>query len=490
MSQQALVIGAGMGGLSSALLMAHAGLEVTVLEMGQYPGGKAGITTLEGVTCDTGPSLMTMVDVLDDLFAKVGMEREEHITLRKLDPAFRYLYPDGTVIDIHHDLEATRESVREALGQNAVTQLDGFLRYASKIWEASAPPFVYSDAPSPGRMVRMDLSTLASMRHIDAMSLMWKAISKRVDNQHLRWMLARYATYNGSDVRQCPATLNCIAHVELVQGGWGVQGGMQQIGKALMKAAQSFGARFLFGQQVQKIHTQHNKVHEVTTVQGDTFPTKRVVCNVDARHLFGDLIPGRHQDKDYEPSMSGWNAIIRASKTQARSQASHNVIFPKDYMQEFADIFDHRKVPDEPTIYTCNQSLAHQIQGWQDADPLFVMINAPARQPGVADIDTEHLRNQVIGKLTKAGLMADTDPVLWQRSPRELAQRFPGSQGSIYGSSSNSRFAAFRRPANRDPRTQGLYLASGSAHPGGGVPLCLLSGCAAARAVLQDRSAP
>jgi 1-hydroxycarotenoid 3,4-desaturase len=488
---QAIVIGAGMGGLASALLLAHQGVEVTVLEMGQHPGGKAGVVHLGGVTCDTGPSVLTMVDVLEGLFQQVGESLEQRLTLRRLAPAFRYLYPDGTALDIHHELDATLESVRATLGREHAQALEGFLRYAGRIWEASAPPFVYADAPSPSRLVRMDLKTLASMRHIDALSKMWSAICSRVPGQHLRWLLARYATYNGSDVRRCPATLNCISHVELARGGWGVQGGMHQIACALRDAAAQRGARFLYGERVRQVRLEGGGVREVIT-DNQSLRADLVVCNADARHLHRELLEDPRAEEEHEPSMSGWTGIFRASRAAASNQASHTVLFPQNYLEEFADIFDRGHAPRDPTLYACNQRMAHGVEGWQGADPLFVMFNAPAMREGAPGRDQalEASRGAVAARLQGAGLLEEGDELLWERRPEGLAQRFPGSRGSIYGSSSNSMFAAFRRPANRSPLARGLYLASGSAHPGGGVPLCLLSGRGAARAALEDLGRP
>jgi 1-hydroxycarotenoid 3,4-desaturase len=485
-SAQAVVIGAGMGGLSAALLLAHQGLEVTVLELGAEVGGKAGAVVLDGVRCDTGPSVLTMIDVLEDLFAQVGERVEERLTLRRLLPAFRYLYPDGTALDIHHELEATLESVRATLGAPEALALERFLVYAGKIWEASAPPFVYAEAPSAGRLARLDWKTLAGMRHIDALSKMWGAICARVDSTHLRWLLARYATYNGSDVRRCPATLNCIAYVELARGGWGVQGGMFEIGAALAAAAQARGARVLLNRRVERILVRQGRVEGVVA-DGERVEADLVVCNADARHLALDLLEGSSPDK-YEPSMSGWTGIYAASRGAAGAGAAHTVLFPQDYLEEFADIFDRGRAPRDPTLYACNQRLAHGVAGWASEDPLFVMCNSPARQDDAAGPDEalEAARAGFQARLEGAGLLAAGDALRWERRPAELAARFPGSQGSIYGSSSNSMFAAFQRPANRSPRARGLYLASGSAHPGGGVPLCLLSGRAAARAALED----
>ncbi len=490
-SQDVVIIGAGIGGLSAALTLAARGLSVTVLELAHQPGGKMGQMRHEGVSFDTGPSLLTMPEVFKALLANAGHRFEDHIELVRPDPAFRYVYPDGVTIDIHHELTHTLESVRSALGSGPARELEKFLRYAGKIWNTAAPRFVYGELPSVGSVAAMGPKAWLSMRHIDAMSSMRDAINKRVRSPHLRDLLARYATYNGSDVRRAPATLNCIAHVELVNGGFGVKGGMHRLAEVIRDLCQVEGVRFQWGAAASAIKIEHGAVKGVETTDGRFFPARCVLSNADARHLLTSLLPAEHRPKRSpdEPSMSGWNAIIKAS---GKRHAAHTVLFPKIYEQEFADIFDRRRAPVEPTVYTCDQSLAHRRTGWDDGSvPLFVMLNAPAlRQDNDPQRHWDDAKAGVVKRLIEAGLIQPKDPVVWERTPWGLAQRFPGSLGGIYGAASNSPWAAFKRPPNRWKSVRGLYLASGSAHPGGGVPLCALSGVAAARAMAQDMDLP
>jgi phytoene dehydrogenase-like protein len=166
------------------------------------------------------------------------------------------------------------------------------------------------------------------------------------------------------------------------------------------------------------------------------------------------------------------------------------VLFPAEYLQEFTDIFDHDQPPAEPTVYLCAQEACHGRTGWAEQEPVFVMANAPAEPENEARPPEvwEALGRTVLERLDAAGLRASGDAIVWERTPTQLAAAFPGSRGSIYGAASNSPLSAFRRPANQVRSVRGLFLASGSAHPGGGVPLCLLSGQAAAEAALADRA--
>jgi 1-hydroxycarotenoid 3,4-desaturase len=173
--------------------------------------------------------------------------------------------------------------------------------------------------------------------------------------------------------------------------------------------------------------------------------------------------------------------VVRAS---AQPRVAHQVLFPeRDYAQEFVDLFDHDRVPVDPTVYACDQALAHGRTGWSDGSvPLFVMVNAPAG----GEADWGALAELVLAKLGAAGWAAPGDPIVWSRTPAGLAERFPGSRGALYGAASNGPGAAFRRPANRTS-VPGLFLAGGTAHPGGGMPLCVSSGRAAAHEILEER---
>lgn len=481
---RAVVVGAGIGGLSTALSLACSGLEVTVVEAASGPGGKADTVTLDGVAVDTGPSVLTMPDVFDDLFRAAGTSLSDELTLTRPDPAFRYVYPDGVVLDVFHELEATVASVRATLGSDAAREFSSFLAYSETIWTTASPEFVFGPSPTLGQLVMKGPRALAAMTKIDGLSRMWTAIEKRVRSSHLRWLFARYATYNGSDPRVAPATLNCIAHVELGLGGFGVKGGIHELVRALVRVAERRGVTFRFDEPVREVLFAGKRVTGVRTDR-ESLAADLVIANTEAAHLYRDLAPTLGGGpSDDAPSTSGWNAIVRTAASDAR--AAHTVLFPEEYLDEFRDMFDRGIPPRAPTVYLCDQSKCHDVRGWGDAAPVFVMANAPALQTsGDGDGEAwESLGSELMRRASARGLIAPDATVLWRRTPAELARRFPRSRGSLYGAASNSAMAAFKRPSNRV--CAGLYLASGSAHPGGGLPLAALSGRAAARSALED----
>jgi phytoene desaturase len=480
---EVVVVGAGLGGLSSAVALAAAGHRVRVLEGADRPGGKAGVATVDGLEVDTGPSLLTLPVVFDELFRRAGTRLADEVELRPLEPAFRYVWPDGVTLDFSHEVDRTLAEVRSTLGPRAESELADFLRYARGVWETAAPVFVRGAAPTFTRLA--SVRNLRALAKVDPLRTMLGAIEARIRTRHLRDVLMRHATYNGSDPRRAPATLCCIAHVDLELGGLGVRGGIHELVRALVRVAERLGARFEYGRWVERVDGRG------VSLGGRRIAADAVVVNADVAHLRGTLHPrSRAPQVAGPPSTSAWNAILRASRGTRR--VAHTVLFPRYYEREFADLFDHGRPPREPTVYLCAQSVAHERPGWDDADPVFVMVNAPA-EPVRASTPArtwEDVEATVESRLRGAGLMADGDRFVWRRTPADLAERFPGSRGALYGAASNSPLAAFRRPANRVRGVPGLYLASGSAHPGGGMPLCVLSGRAAADAVIEDLGAP
>ncbi|MEC8423452.1 MAG: FAD-dependent oxidoreductase, partial [Myxococcota bacterium] len=344
-------------------------------------------------------------------------------------------------------------------------------------------------------VMAMGLGALADLRHIDPLRSMDSGIARFVRTPRLVDILRRYATYNGSDPRRAPATLNCIAHVELALGGYGIEGGIHRVPAALAEAAQRLGARFRFQTPARGVQLTDGRVAGVRTDDG-VIPADLVITNADAAQLTEELLPRgtRHGiPVNGTPSMSGWNTVYRAAfPTDGTTRPAHEVLFPQDYSAEFADIFDHDRPPREPTVYVCAQGTCHGRAHWGDAEPVFAMANAPAEPPDTARDPAvwTTLAQTVRDRLTGSGLLGPDDVPVWTRTPSELAVQFPGSRGAIYGLASNDMTAAFRRPRNAAPAVPGLFLASGSAHPGGGMPMAMLSGIAAAEAAVgPDRPA-
>ncbi len=490
---RAVVVGAGIGGLSAAIRLALRGLDVTIVEADERPGGKAGTADRDGVRFDTGPSVVTMPEVFDDLFRAAGVAPSDFFERIAPTPAFRYRWEDGVVLDVSHALDETLENVDRTLGASARRELEHFLTYARRIWDAAAPAFVMGPPPSLGSIAALGVGGLRDVLRIDALRTMRGAIRSRVREPHLRDVLLRYATYNGSDPRVAPATLNCIAWVELGLGGWGIRGGIGALVDALAELARELGVVIELGRRVAAIDVDGAAARGVQLEDGTHHAADVVVANADVATVATRLLPPGAAPElkaatRAAPSTSGHTVVLRAARSEAR--AAHTVVFPSRYDAEFEDLFDARRPPVSPTVYACDQSLAHGIEGWTDGVPVFVMANAPARREADSGADdAESLEAALLGRARAAGVIAPDDAVVWRRGVAGLAAQFPDTGGALYGAASNGPWSAFRRPGNAVRSVRGLFLASGSAHPGGGLPLCALSGKRAAELALEHVAA-
>ncbi len=479
-----IVVGAGIGSMCAAAILGAHGLNVELFEAAERLGGKAGELTINGLAFDTGPSVLTLPHVFEEIFTPLGMSFAEEVSLTEPSPAFRYIYPDGLALDVFANLEQTFDSVRSALGSESARQLQSYMRNVARIWEVAAPQFVFQDAPSVRRLILSGPRAWAASLRIDAFSTMAKVIDQTVSEPHLRTLLKRYATYNGSDPRQAPGTLGCIAHVELALGGFGVRGGLHRLVEALGRALDRAGVRVRCGTPVEKILSNGGNVTGVRLRTGEQILSKRIIFGGDAAALSAGLVDAYPQSGPRgERSMSAHTAVFRAKRDPQR--VAHTVVFPSNYDEEFADIFDRKRGPLEPTLYLCDQSACHERPSCDGDVAVFAMINAPATSSNYDGNDRDRVLSRMQSIIEKEKLFSERYECLWWRTPRDLAERFTDSDGSIYGSSSNHMRAAFQRPANRSPLS-GLYLASGSAHPGGGVPMVAQSGKLAARALIRD----
>lgn len=486
-----IVVGGGVGGLCAAILLAAQGMSVALYEACGVLGGKAGSVAVDGIEVDTGPSVLTLPAFFEPVFSAAGMSMSEQLNLTRPEPAFRYLYADGLALDVHHDLERTLNSVRDALGARAADEFRRYSNYAAEIWNIAAPHFVLSEAPDVSSLLFGGLRRMKAVTKIDAFRSLARSIDGQVENPHLRMLLKRYATYNGSDVRRAPATLSCISHVELALGGYGVAGGMRELVHALWRAARRVRVDIRTSTLVREILCNRAGVEGVMLDGGEKVHSSRIVLNADVAALtsgaLGDDVARRVGVRAFQaqPSMSAHTGIIRARELSGGARAAHTVVFPADYTAEFRDIFDHGRVPLDPTVYLCAQRACHGRTAWPDSEPVFCMVNAPAVSETQSLTDANAVQERVRNKLNQHGLVHPEDKILWWRTPQELAEQFPGSEGALYGAASNGASAAFRRPPNELTSVRGLYLASGSAHPGGGLPMVAQSGVQAASAILR-----
>jgi phytoene desaturase len=493
MSKKVVVIGGGLGSLSGAIHLARMGFNVQLFEQNDRLGGKVNELVLGSYRFDTGPTLLTMDFVIDELFRFAGFDRSEFLEFVPVDPICRYFFLDGSSIDASADLDKMMAAI-ENLSPGEGDKYENFLEYCKQIYDFTADIFLFTPIHEIKKMLgKGDLSTLLNLRKMDPFRTMHKGICRFFSDPRLIQLFDRYATYTGSNPYNAPATLNIISYVEHGLGGYYIKGGMYRLVEALKNVAEKLGVEINTSTKVEKILWESRKVEGVQ-VNCEEMTTDYVLCGTDVVIAYNSLIDGfdrrRRKLNLLEPSLSGMVFLWGVNNIHPML-AQHNIIFSEDYEREFEQIFGELSAPDDPTVYISISSRTDPEHAPPNSENWFVLMNMPYLQDGDHTMDwgteTERMREAVFSKLRKIGIdipgYIEVEKVY---TPEDLFTLHASNRGSIYGISSNSKTTAFKRHANRSRDIEGLYFAGGSVHPGGGIPLTILSGKMAAELIMEQ----
>lgn len=484
-----VVIGAGVGGFSAAIRLRLAGHEVTILEKNPIVGGKMYQLEQDGFRFDTGPSVITMRHVFEDLFAAAGRDMADYLTLEAVDPMTRYFYPDGIVLDATSNISEMAQQI-EAINERDVAGYLGYLAYAAQIHRITGDVFIYNKPPTPSSFAKVPIWDWLKA---DPFRNMSGAINSFVKSDKLRQLLGRFATYVGGSPYLAPATLNVIAHVELTGGVWYPRGGIYQIAEALEKLSTELGIRICTDMGVDEIIVSDGVVTGVKA-GGQHFDADVVVSNLDVAATYQHLLSDSGIDTNrvakmssYDPSCSGF-VLLLGVEGNYEQLAHHNIFFSEDYPTEFNAIFNQGVPPDDPTIYVSITSKTDAEHAPNGCENWFILVNAPPLSDKYDWETSKHAYRQlVLDKLAEKGIdireKVRTE-VMW--TPNDLERMSGAWRGALYGPSANDRFAVFMRPHNRSKDVKGLYFSGGTTHPGGGVPMVMLSGKVAAEMIAED----
>jgi phytoene desaturase len=482
MSKKIVVIGAGLGGLSAAIRLVKRGFSVSVVEKNETVGGKVNFWEKNGYSFDTGASLLTMPHVFRDLFEFAGKRLEDYLELVPLEPICRYFWADGMTFEALTDLQKTESEIARV----EPLDVEGFRRFIAdsrRKYEVAERTFLAHSLNELPRLLRpkyfKDLLAISSLHTLDSHNRKYFRSAK------LQQLFNRFATYNGSSPFKVPATFALIPYVEFGFGAWSVRGGIYQIPKVLANLARELGVEFQFNAEVEKILVEKQKAVGVKLKNGEIINVDFIVANSDAIETYRNLLdektrPGFSNKRleKIEPSCSGFVLLLGAKKKFDRL-AHHNIFFSNDYQAEFDEIFERKRPAENPTIYICATSRTDETQAPNGCENLFVLVNAPYTSPNTDwPKETKPYRDLIVKKLEEFGLEGLEDSIEVEKiiTPADLEEKYNANRGSIYGVSSNSIFSAFMRPPNQSRDIKNLFFSSGSTHPGGGMPLVLLSG--------------
>ncbi|MGC8761404.1 MAG: phytoene desaturase family protein [Bryobacteraceae bacterium] len=481
---RAVIVGAGLGGLALALRLRAAGWDVTVCEHGPAPGGKMNRFRAGGFTFDTGPTLLTMPHVLERLFTFLGERMEDHLSLECLDPHAEYVFADGSRLRV----PARASEWLEMVGEFAPRDVAGVRKIheiGERIFRLSEGTFFRNHPLLP-----VGPPPLAAFRHLPlrhAWGNYARTVARLVSDPRLRFIYNRYPTYVGSSPYQTPATMLVIPYIEHRFGAWRVRGGMYRIVETLERLATGLGVEIRTGATAVRLLLEGGRAAGVELQSGERIAAPLVVFNGDSDRL--PVLLGRPaRPRPDSRSLSG--VILLAGIRRITQLETHTVLFSESYEKEFGELFEHCVFPSDPTVYIYaprDPELAPE--GGQS---LFLMANAPGdgRSRWDETAAAEAVR-RMLERLRRSGLadVANEAGIFHVRHPGLFEQRFLAPGGAIYGQNSHGWRRAFFRPPNRVAGVPGLYCTGGSYHPGGGVPMVLMSAEITAALIARHRSA-
>ena len=477
-NKKCAVIGAGVSGLGAAIRMRNKGYKVTVFEANSFPGGKCSSESKDGYRFDMGPSVFTMPQYVDELFILSGKNPRDHFNYKPLDPVYKYFFEDGSTLDAYHG----KEKFAEQLSAKTKDKKEDIIRYLDKtetIYNLTDEVFLKNSLHRlKNFFTRPVAKGILNFGKIGAFDTMNGANKKAFKDSRLVKIFNRYATYNGSSPYLSPATLNVIAHVEIVKGAFYPVGGMVNITNALVQLAKDIGVEFKFSTPVKEIIIENKKIKAVRTDKGlQDFDV--VISNMDVYNSYKKLMPNikRPAKTLDQPKSSSGIIFYWGIKKEFKELGLHNILFAENYEEEFNTIFAKKAIYHDPTIYL-NITSKHTLT---DAPPgcenWFSFINVPNNQGQDWDMFINEARENMIQKIDRV-LKTDIRPFIESEmvfDPRVIEARTSSAFGAIYGNSSNNKFAAFLRHANFSKDIKNLYFCGGSVHPGPSIPLCLLS---------------
>jgi phytoene desaturase len=475
--KEAIVIGSGIAGIASALRLKSKGYNVQVFEANPYLGGKLTTVLLGDYRFDAGPSLFTMPHFVDELFILFGKNPNDYFNYHACDTACHYFFEDGTFLPFYVNLEKTIKSVENTLNIDG-GPLKKHFEKSQFIYEKTHKVFLENSLHAAKTYINKEIiSSVFALPSLSIFKTMNQANEDALNHPKLVQIFNRYATYNGSNPYKAPGILNIIPHLEHGIGSYFPTKGMHSITTSLVKLAKEEGVQFNTNSKVDEIIIENKKISGIKS-NGKCIEADVVFCNSDIKPAYKNLLKTQKQPKKtlaQEPSSSAM-IFYWGVKKQFPQLDLHNIFFAKDYAQEFDAIFSNATVCDDPTIYIHISSKIVKEDAPRNSENWFVMVNVPFNSGQDWSRLRKNIRQNVIAKLSKH-LGENIEELIEEEDyldPIRIEQRTSSFGGALYGASSNDRMAAFFRHPNFS-KVNGLYFVGGSVHPGGGIPLCLLS---------------
>ena len=476
--KKVIVIGSGIAGLAVSIRLALKGYNVQVFEQNSYPGGKLSSFSIKDYRFDAGPSLFTMPHLVTELFKLAGEDVKNYFEFSKKEIACNYFWQDGTSFTAYGERKKFLKEVEKIFGEPQYN-VDKYLKKAKKKYDLTSSLFLEQSLHKVKTFISLDtLKALFQLKTFELQKSLHQANTQSFSSPHLIQLFDRYATYNGSDPYQTSGIMTLIQHLESAYGTFVPKKGMVSITESLYGLAKRLGVKFSFETVVKEIKVELGVISGIKTKSG-SFSSDYVISNMDVFHTYKKLLPNEILPINRLKQERSSSAVIFywGIKQSFPDLDLHNIFFSKNYKKEFQAIFKDKTVSEDPTIYiniTSKEVVGDAPKGCEN---WFIMINTPADHGQDWTQIVNRLRSHIITNISKRLNVNLKNLIVCEEvlTPPDIESKTQSYMGALYGASSNDTMAAFLRHPNFSNRIKNLYFCGGSVHPGGGIPLCLLS---------------
>lgn len=488
-SKKVIVIGAGLGGISAAIMLKINGFDVEIFEKNEKIGGKLNTITEKGYTFDLGPSILTLPQYFKVLFDASGRNMDDYIRIQKVRPHWRNFFEDGTVIDLDPDMEVMKKELAK-LDQNSFAQFRKFLDYSEKQYDIIAEGYFDNGLDNTRDFMRYyDISAVFK---IDFFRSMHGRVAKHISNPHLIDILDYFIKYVGSSAYRAPGFMNLMPTIQFRYDLWYVPGGMYNIARGFQKYMDELGIKIHFNSNVSEIIKNGSNVSGIS-VNGESHFADLIVSNMEGYPAYNELLKEENSFlkklEKYEPACSGLVLDIGLD-IQYPQLAHHNFMFSQHQKEHFKTVFQDKKLPPDPTIYLVDASKSDKTVAPEGCSGLKILPHIPyiSDENPYTHEDYIKYKELVLDKLERCGLKNIRKHIVYEHmlTPLDIKNMYRSNKGSVYGVVSDLRKNfAFKFP-KKSTKYSNLYFVGGSVNPGGGMPMVLLSGQNTFKKIISD----
>lgn len=487
-TDRVVVVGAGLGGLACALHLAGTGRQVTVVEREAVPGGRAGRLAVAGYEFDTGPTVLTMPDLIAEAFYAVGEELTDWLTLTRLDPAYRAHYPDGSTLDVITEPDRMAVEIARVCGPREAHGYERFVAYARELWRLERRDFIERNLDGPVDLLTGNLLRLAARGGFRRLQT---KINQFFRDPRTRRIFSFQAMYAGLAPHRALALYAVIAYLDSVAGVFHPVGGVHALPRAMAGAAGKHGVKLRYGVTVTRVTTAHGRATGVITADGERIPADVVVLNPDLPVAYRDLLPGPDRPGRrlrYSPSC----VVLHVGSARGYSRiAHHNIHFGHAWRATFDEVIRDGRLMTDPSLLVTNPSRTDPSTAPDGRHSYYVLAPAPNLETGPLDWRgglAQRYADHLVEVLHERGYRDFAAGVEVRRvvTPADWADAGMAAGTPFAAAHSLFQTGPFR-PGNLHPALENVVFVGSGTQPGVGVPMVLISGKLAATRVTGVR---